>query len=599
MRKFTLFLFAITFVLLNSNNNLKLNAEIKTDPTKNGLISISDEEYQSIIDDMKATDDIGFDNIFTPIDDYNLPSYNSNHSYKATETTSFPSTFDLRNYNLITPVKRQLTYGTCWAFSALASIETNLIKRYNQPQTLDLSEWHLAYFTYTGNTSFTPANTTNIFYEGGSNNYATTILSKWIGTVFEKTVPYNSGTTFDESLRFNADFHMQDAYNIRPWIEDPYSYSVDEIKDLLFQKNALSISYYSNENYYNSQTASHFCNEDIKPDHGSTIIGWDDNYPKENFLSNMQPQNNGAWLVKNSWGTSWGKEGYFWLSYEDKTLKSMSAFFAEPKNNYLNNYSYDEFGYYTTISADRNQTKTTSYMSNIYTAKENEYVSAVSFFTFEPNTSYEILIYNKLTNKAVPSSGTASEKTIGTEKYSGYHTIKLNTPIPISTGESFSTVVKITSPTTTFCIPVEAYMVIELDGQMYANIDYKKYNDNSSSGQSYISSDGLRWTDINKSSYTYKSTSHYNLSTSNISIKNVYLGNVCLKTFTSKEITENISGDINKDGSVSYIDFILLKSFLIMSDSLELDLNVADLNYDANIDVFDMILLKKIILQSN
>ena len=50
--------------------------------------------------------------------------------------------------------------------------------------------------------------------------------------------------------------------------------------------------------------------------HALLIIGWDDNYSKDNFYYE-KPENDGAWLVLNSWGTSWANNGVGWLSYED------------------------------------------------------------------------------------------------------------------------------------------------------------------------------------------------------------------------------------------------------------------------------------------
>lgn len=53
-------------------------------------------------------------------------------------------------------------------------------------------------------------------------------------------------------------------------------------------------------------------------DHEITIVGWDDNYSKDNF--SVTPPGNGAFLVKNSWDVDWGDSGYFYISYYDKSL---------------------------------------------------------------------------------------------------------------------------------------------------------------------------------------------------------------------------------------------------------------------------------------
>lgn len=67
-----------------------------------------------------------------------------------------------------------------------------------------------------------------------------------------------------------------------------------------------------------------FCNtnENVDPNHGVVIIGWDDNYSRLNFPEPIRPHSDGAYIVQNSWGTVWGDNGVFYVSYEDVTIES-------------------------------------------------------------------------------------------------------------------------------------------------------------------------------------------------------------------------------------------------------------------------------------
>lgn len=121
-----------------------------------------------------------------------------------------------------------------------------------------------------------------------------------------------------------------------PWNEkdDPYNTLIASIPDIKYEimnYGAVKASYYHNDSYYNSTYKSYYDSSN-STNHAVTIAGWDDNFSKTKF--NIQPPGDGAFLVKNSWGTSWGASGYFYLSYYDNSLSKFTIFFGEPTVNF-------------------------------------------------------------------------------------------------------------------------------------------------------------------------------------------------------------------------------------------------------------------------
>ena len=216
---------------------------------------------------------------------------------------STPSYYNSADLGLITSVKNQNPFGTCWSFSTTSAMETSMIKNgYARLGEVDYSELHLAYFTHTRN-SFTGDgekvySQSYGYYGGGSTIIAAQYLAGWQGMANEEDFPYppkSKDYTLPESERYNSAAHLQDYYVLNE----------GSVKKAIMEHGSVVASYYDENQYFSGNAYYRGIDENLT-NHAITIVGWDDNYALSNFDSlTNKPKNPGAWIVKNSWGANW------------------------------------------------------------------------------------------------------------------------------------------------------------------------------------------------------------------------------------------------------------------------------------------------------
>lgn len=425
------------------------------------IVDISAQTYDAQESEQKrGTGYIELDDDVRAVPGVLQPDISDSHSqYSADREVVYPAYYKTAS---LPAVRDQKSYGVCWAFAAMSLVEINLLKKKLVTDDIDLSELHLINYTYNcvndklggldGDSNKFIGK--SIMQMGGNVELAANSLEDWEGAVKETVLPLNDenvkkveNNQLGDSLAYSDTYaHVQNFYKIN-------TSSANDIKRAIMEYGAVSASYCSDSSfdksttYYNSTTAAYYCNQNYSTNHAITIVGWDDDFSADKFST--KPDGNGAWIVRNSWGSRYGKEGYFYLSYYDKSLSDIAyALEADLSNNYDNNYQYDG-----TMQHSGASIGTTGKFANVFTAKANsggyENIKAVSFETYSsdcqnPSVDYKIYVYTKLTDVSNPESGSLVAQKEGTTTYAGMYTINLDKEVNIEQGELFSVVVELT-----------------------------------------------------------------------------------------------------------------------------------------------------------
>jgi predicted outer membrane repeat protein len=328
-----------------------------------------------------------------------------------------PSSYDYRKLGFVTPVKDQGIKNSCWAFATCAAIESTLLK--NTKQKYDLSE-NIVFDSMLKYSKYGSLKT----HELATITIPTGSLLSWMGTYpsdydqYDELAKVTAFSSVDDSI------HIQDLIIIEP--AERVS-NIGQFKEALYKYGAIYTvvnADYNNRYKYNANTAAYYENVRSSINHGVTIVGWDDNYSRNNFAT--RPAGNGAWIVKNSYGTSWGDKGYYYISYYDQTLLNQYGIVYLINNtiNYNKNYQNDIVGsvddYFTLYS------KKPIYYLNKYVMADNDYLAAVGTYFNSKNVNYEVAIY---------VNGKLKHKQNGLSPFYGFTTIKLNSYIPVKTND--------------------------------------------------------------------------------------------------------------------------------------------------------------------
>lgn len=516
---------------------------------------------------------------------YNIPQVTSNRKNRKLLKANNVSKYNLKDIipeNVV--VRNQMQTNACWAFSTIAALESTLgLQDYNnglEPKMYDFSERHMEYATSRTflNGEINTQGFNRKIDSGGNPLISIAYLTNGMGAINEEDMEFENNTnlielseiqnkTITSKVIDTVDFPS--AYNDTFTEKDQIS---EQIKNHITNYGGVMAAIYGAQltsAYYNSKTGAIYCDDASKcpPNHQILIIGWDDEYEISNFNSKHQPENSGAWIIKNSWGTSYGNEGIMYVSYEDVNIYYWLAGIQKASNSvdYDNIYQYNEYGY-NMVGWQSGTTKV--YFANEFEKKkqDREYLTEVSIYAPE-NYTCKVYVNVNGASKSKSDLTQVQLKEGESETFGvGYHTIEFAEPIEILADN--------------FVVVIEAQSMQE--NSVYYCLETNNTKD--SLMQCVEVADGKCFM-ANEASFEYDIW--YDLSDENIFGAQF---DSTIKAFTiNKEDDETYPiGDVNGDKKVSLLDYGLVLAHVKRTKILTGDmLERADVNGDNKVTLLD------------
>ncbi len=398
---------------------------------------------------------------------------------------ALPSAYDLRESKKISSIKDQKTWATSWAFASIGSLESSLLPGLNT----DLSEAHLINQNLW---QTKPEVGGNYLYSGG-------YLAAGSGPVLEHSNPFPSD-------KWNTSKVEPSVNPLKEILWIPPRENVTDLSTLkwaIYTYGGIQSAIYWKDDAWNSSSGSYYSPNNGVSNQAVVLAGWDDSYNRRNFTN--PPPGDGAFLIKNSRGVTWGDKGYGWVSYYDQSLGKYNAMFiGSLSSEYDKIYQYDLAGATNSLGYPGARD---IWGGNVYNVTSNGTLSAIGFYTNDIPTSYVIRVYKNPINGPV-GIDILSQK-IGTIAMSGYHIIPLNTQVELTKGEKLSLVIHLENSNYQYPLLIEYPPSGPADNTWDA-----------SEGQGYISQDNRNWVDITRN---YPGT------------------NICIKGFSISKQSDQIS----------------------------------------------------------
>jgi C1A family cysteine protease len=350
---------------------------------------------------------------------------------------SLPPHFDWRDAGYNAPIRDQNDCNAGYAFAGTAALEASLWME-NQ-QYLNLSENHAKECNWKELNHFDGGTSCN----GGTMRDLVNLFSQ-SGAVLEGCDPYRN---YDDSCHTSCGR----VARIDSWLQLSGLQAANTalIKQYLYDYGPvytqINTNVFVNFDTYTGNTVLYSATPVTTTNHAVLIIGWDD--------SRTHSGGSGAWIVRNSYGSTWGNAGYGYIAYESGKIGSYASVITSSQQHDPNSqiYYYDEAGH-TTQYATNDPPTTNGFVLAKFTPTRDEEARQIEFATYD-QAEVDLVIYDAFINGS-PKEALTSINDIEVPS-AGYHHITLETPLQLSVGDSIWVQIHIHNQTIVFPVAVD------------------------------------------------------------------------------------------------------------------------------------------------
>ena len=429
--------------------------------------------------------------------EYNRVKTNIKSSFDSFTKVKLPAKYDIRNTEYKATMRNQMNTGGCWAFSAATALE--IFTKISLGLDYVYSARHIEYATsrYFLNDEVNDWGFNRTPGDGGHVLFSSAYLTSQVGPVLEEEMPFENNENLIELSAIKNKTKVIDVNGVSLNGLNNYnpcnSTMITAMKEQVYKTGGAVSSIYmtGDSNYYNSNKSALYYNGSEYPNHAIVVVGWDDTYSKTNFATAHQPSSDGAWIVQNSYGSTFGEGGYNYVSYEDERICTVFMGINDIDTEVEDNaYIYDRLGYEFALGYKGTDGATLPSGHGLAVYSKEKKTEILKEVTFGTTGVGKYKIYYKAGDA---SRSTVSSMTLigeGNIDYKGYMTHKLETPIYIDWDvEEFSIAVYWELNSNSNPIPISST----------ASPDY--FYLESKAGETFYSYGGYAWVDAYNSGY--------------------------------------------------------------------------------------------------